>query len=330
MIVGSFPFSRPRRLRSSGWMREMCQEFGVVSGDLILPLFIREEGTSSIISSMPGVSRLMISELLPVVHRALKLGIKAVALFPVIDTAFKNEKGTLAYSEDNLICRAIRAIKSSFPEIGVIADVALDPYTSHGQDGVVLKGRVHNQETIEMLCAQALVQAQSGCDIIAPSDMMDGRVIALRQALDTASFDGVSIMSYGAKYSSCFYGPFRDALDNKAVVDKGLKKTYQMNPGNSKEALREIAMDIEEGADMIIVKPGMPYLDIVSKASQEFHVPIFGYQVSGEYAMLKAASQNGWLDFNDSLMESLLCFKRAGASGVITYGALEAAEMING
>ena len=330
MIVGSFPFSRPRRLRSSGWMREMCQEFHVATSDLILPLFVREEDGPEVITSMPGVSRLTITQLLPVVHKALTLGIKAVALFPVVDIGLKDEKGTLACGEDNLVCRAIRAIKSSFPEIGVIADVALDPYTSHGQDGVLSKGKVHNEQTIELLCAQALVQAQSGCDIIAPSDMMDGRVLALRTALDKSSFEDVSIMSYGAKYASCFYGPFSDALDNKGLVDKNLKKTYQMNPGNAKEALGEIAMDIEEGADMVIVKPGMPYLDIISKVSQQFHTPVFGYQVSGEYAMLKAASQNGWIDFNDALMESLLCFKRAGACGVFTYGAIEAAEIMNG
>ncbi len=328
MIVGDFPFARPRRLRSSGWMREMCQEHFLKPSHLILPLFVREKEMDGDIPSMPQIKRFTVPELLPVVHEALTLGIKSVALFPVIAGDQRDAKGEGAFREDNLISRAIRAIKGSFPEIGVIADVALDPYTSHGQDGLLIHGRVPNDETVEVLCAQALLQARAGCDILAPSDMMDGRIMAIRKTLDDHGFDHVALMSYGAKYASSFYGPFRDALKTDGA-DKNLKKTYQMNPGNIKEALKEIAMDIREGADMVMVKPGLPYLDVISKAAQTFHVPIFAYQVSGEYAMLKAASNNGWLDFDSCLMESLLCFKRAGAQGIFTYAALHGAKILN-
>ena len=328
MIVGNFPLSRPRRLRSSGWMRELCQENFLTSSHLILPLFVRESDTDQTIQSMPEIKRFTISELLPIVHEALMLGIKSVALFPVISPDQKDEKGTMAYREDNLVFRAIGSIKNSFPEIGVISDVALDPYTSHGQDGLLIDGRVPNDETLSILCEQALMQAHAGCDILAPSDMMDGRIISIRQVLEKNGFENVALMSYGAKYASSFYGPFRDALGTYGV-SKDLKKTYQMNPANIKEALKEIATDIQEGADMIMVKPGMPYLDVIAKSAEIFHVPIFAYQVSGEYAMLKAAGQNGWLDFDASLMESLLSFKRAGAQGIFTYAALHAAKILN-
>lgn len=278
---------------------------------------------------MPGVERLTVDLLVEKVARAAELKIPAVAVFPATDPSLKNEAATEALNPDNLVCRAVRAIKAAQLDIGVICDVALDPYTSHGQDGLVRGGYVVNDETLDMLCRQAVVQAQAGCDIIAPSDMMDGRVGAVRRALDEAGFIDVQILAYAAKYASAFYGPFRDAVGSANNLGQGDKRTYQMDPANGDESLREVALDIAEGADMVMVKPGMPYLDIVQRVKSTFGVPTFAYQVSGEYAMLSAAAQNGWLDRNKVMMESLLSFKRAGADGVLTYFAVEAAEYMH-
>ena len=277
---------------------------------------------------MPGVERLSIDLLTLAVKEARDLGIPAIALFPATPTNLKTQDGEEAFNPENLVCRTIRAIKSAVPDIGIICDVALDPYTSHGQDGLVRNGIVVNDETVEVLCKQSVVQARAGCDVIAPSDMMDGRVGAIRKALDNAGFSHVAILSYAAKYASAFYGPFRDAVGSANNLGKSDKKTYQMDPSNSSEALREVALDIAEGADMIMVKPGMPYLDVVARIKDAFKVPTFAYQVSGEYAMLCAAAANGWLDREKVILESLLSFKRAGADGVLTYFALEAAKLL--
>ena len=268
--------------------------------------------------------------LVDVVAQAASLGIPAVAVFPATDPSLKNEAATEAINPENLVCKAVRAIKAAKLEIGVICDVALDPYTSHGQDGLVRDGYVVNDESVAMLCEQAIVQAQAGCDVIAPSDMMDGRIGAVRKALDAAGFVDVQILAYAAKYASAFYGPFRDAVGSAGNLGQGDKRTYQMDPANGDEALREVALDIAEGADMVMVKPGMPYLDIVQRVKSTFGVPTYAYQVSGEYAMLSAAAQNGWLDRKKVMLESLLCFKRAGADGVLTYFAVEAAKALNG
>jgi porphobilinogen synthase len=277
---------------------------------------------------MPGVERLSIDLLILAVKEARDLGILAIALFPATPTNLKTQDGEEAFNPENLVCRTIRAIKSAVPDIGIICDVALDPYTSHGQDGLVRNGVVVNDETVEVLCKQSIVQAQAGCDVIAPSDMMDGRVGAIRKALDNAGFSHVAILSYAAKYASAFYGPFRDAVGSANNLGKSDKKTYQMDPSNSSEALREVALDIAEGADMVMVKPGMPYLDVVARVKDAFKVPTFAYQVSGEYAMLCAAAANGWLDREKVILESLLSFKRAGADGVLTYFAVEAAKLL--
>ncbi|MCA9583084.1 MAG: porphobilinogen synthase, partial [Myxococcales bacterium] len=258
----------------------------------------------------------------------VELGVPAVALFPVTDPSKKSEDGEEAWNGSNLVCRAVRSIKAALPDLGVICDVALDPYTTHGQDGLVRDGYVVNDETLTVLCKQAVVQARAGCDVIAPSDMMDGRIGAIRDALDGAGFDRVQILSYAAKYASAFYGPFRDAIGSSGAL-KGDKKTYQMDPGNGDEALREVALDLQEGADMVMIKPGMPYLDVVRRVKDTFHVPTFAYQVSGEYAMIRGAADRGWLDYERSLLESLLCFKRAGADGVLTYGAVDAARLLH-
>ncbi len=277
---------------------------------------------------MPGVNRQSIDLTIEHIKEAADLGIPAIALFPVTTPEKKNERGSEATNPDNLICRTIHALKSSIPNIGIITDVALDPYTSHGHDGVLSPdGYVINDETIEILSRQALIQAQAGADIIAPSDMMDGRIKAIRKKLDDNSFQNIAILSYAAKYASAFYGPFRDAVNSGAAL-KGDKKTYQMNPANTDEALREVALDIAEGTDMIMVKPGLPYLDIIRRIKQSFHMPTFAYHVSGEFAMLKAASENGWLDYDSCLMESLLAFKRAGCDGILTYGAIDAAKIL--
>jgi porphobilinogen synthase len=299
--------------------------------DLIWPLFVHEgEKRREAVASMPGVERLSTDLLVEIVGQAAAAGIPAVAIFPVVEAAKKTAGAEEAVNRQNLACRAVHAIKQAHGDsIGVICDVALDPYTSHGQDGLVRDGYVVNDETIDVLCRQAIVQAEAGCDVIAPSDMMDGRIGRIRRALDDAGFEQVSIMAYAAKYASAFYGPFRDAVGSAANLGGGDKRTYQMDPANTDEALREVALDIAEGADMVMVKPGMPYLDVVRRVKDAFGVPTFAYQVSGEYAMLCAAAKNGWLDREKTLLESLLAFKRAGADGVLTYFGLEAARLLN-
>jgi len=326
--TGRFPRTRLRRNRRHPWSRKLVAENVLTAGDLIWPVFIADgQGKREPIASMPGVVRYSIDTLLEAVAEAHALGIPAVALFPEIDPALKTPDGREATNPDNLICSAARAIKGALPELGVICDVALDPFNSDGHDGLLIDGYVDNDRTVEVLCRQALVQAQAGCDVIAPSDMMDGRVGAIRDALDDGGFLRVQIMSYAAKYASAFYGPFRDAIGSNAAL-KGDKKTYQMDPANTDEALREVALDIEEGADMVMVKPGMPYLDIVRRVKESFGLPTFAYQVSGEYAMLKGAAKNGWLDNDRVILESLIGFKRAGADGVLTYFAVEAAKLL--
>jgi len=323
------PIARPRRLRVSPWIRNMVSEHRVTANDLIWPVFIQEgNNLRTPIASMPGVERFSIDLLTLAVKEARDLGIPAIALFPATPANLKTQDGEEAFNPENLVCRTIRAIKSAVPDIGIICDVALDPYTSHGQDGLVRNGVVVNDETVEVLCKQSVVQARAGCDVIAPSDMMDGRVGAIRKALDNAGFSHVAILSYAAKYASAFYGPFRDAVGSANNLGKSDKKTYQMDPSNSSEALREVALDIAEGADMVMVKPGMPYLDVVARVKDTFKVPTFAYQVSGEYAMLCAAAANGWLDREKVILESLLSFKRAGADGVLTYFAVEAAKLL--
>jgi len=326
---GAYPATRLRRNRATEWSRRMIQENHLNAGDLIWPVFAQEgENLSTPVVSLPGVNRFSADRLADAVKEAKELGIPAVAVFPVVPADKKTEQAEEAYNPQNLVCRTIQSIKEACPEVGVIADVALDPYTAHGQDGLLRDGIILNDETIEVLCRQAVAQAQAGCDIIAPSDMMDGRVGAIRKALDEAGFQQVQIMSYAAKYASKFYGPFRDAIGSAGNLKSGSKATYQMDPANSDEALREVYLDIQEGADMVMVKPGMPYLDIVYRVKETFGMPTFVYQVSGEYAMLKAAAQNGWLENDASLLESLLAFKRAGADGILTYAAVEAAKLL--
>ena len=318
-----------RRNRRHRWLRRLVAENRLSADDLIWPLFVIEGSNKrEPVSSMPGVHRLSVDLLAEAVDEARELGIPAVALFPFTDPALKTADAREALNPDNLICRAVRAVKQSGDGIGVICDVALDPYNSDGHDGLVRDGEVVNDETVEALCKQAVVQAEAGCDIIAPSDMMDGRIGAIRRALDEAGFaERVSILSYAAKYASAFYGPFRDAVGSKSAL-KGDKKSYQMNPANSDEALREVALDIAEGADMVMVKPGLPYLDIIHRVKDTFAIPTFAYNVSGEYAMLKAAAEKGCLDYENSMMESLMSFKRAGADGILTYAALDAARLL--
>ena len=319
---------RMRRNRRSEWARRMVRENVLTTDDLIWPLFVMD-GTKARtpVQSMPDVERLSVDEVAREAVRAAQLSIPCIALFPYTDPKLRDETGSEALNPDNLVCRAIRAIKKEVPEIGVLCDVALDPFTSHGHDGLLRDGVVLNDETVAVLVNQALVQAEAGCDIIAPSDMMDGRVGAIRKALDAAKFVDVSIMSYAAKYASAFYGPFRDAVGSAKTLT-GDKRTYQMDFGNSDEALREVALDIEEGADMIMVKPGLPYLDIVQRVKEAFGMPTFAYQVSGEYAMIMAAAQNGWLDGERAMIESLTAFKRAGCDGVLTYFAPRVAEKL--
>jgi len=319
---------RMRRNRRSEWARRMVRENVLTTDDLIWPLFVMD-GTKARtpVQSMPDVERLSVDEVAREAVRAAQLSIPCIALFPYTDPKLRDETGSEALNPDNLVCRAIRAIKKEVPEIGVLCDVALDPFTSHGHDGLLRDGVVLNDETVAVLVNQALVQAEAGCDIIAPSDMMDGRVGAIRKALDAAKFVDVSIMSYAAKYASAFYGPFRDAVGSAKTLT-GDKRTYQMDFGNSDEALREVALDIEEGADMIMVKPGLPYLDIVQRVKEIFGMPTFAYQVSGEYAMIMAAAQNGWLDGERAMLESLLGIRRAGADFIITYFATEAAQRL--
>ncbi|WP_422084692.1 porphobilinogen synthase [Variovorax sp.] len=325
-----FPTGRPRRLRRDAFTRNLVREHALTVNDLIYPVFVQEgEKQREAVPSMPGVDRLSLDLLLPVAEQCVEAGIPVMALFPVIDASLKTPDGSEAFNPDGLIPRVVAALKARFPELGVMTDVALDPYTSHGQDGVLDDtGYILNEETVEILVKQALTQSQAGVDIVAPSDMMDGRIGAVRQALEARGDIHTRIMAYSAKYASAFYGPFRDAVGSASTLGKSNKKVYQMDPGNSDEALREVALDIAEGADMVMVKPGMPYLDIVRRVKDEFRVPTFAYQVSGEYAMLKAAAQNGWLDHDAVVLESLLAFKRAGADGVLTYFALDAARLL--
>jgi porphobilinogen synthase len=326
--MSNYPQIRMRRLRRHDWTRRLVAENALSPSDLIWPVFVIE-GTNARepVASMPGVERLSIDLLVEAAKAAAALGIPAIALFPRIDPAKKTEDGREAANPNNLVCRAVRALKQTVPEMGVLCDVALDPFTSHGHDGVIVDGDVHNDRTIATLVQQALAQVEAGCDIIAPSDMMDGRVGAIRAALEQAGHHNILIMAYAAKYASAFYGPFRDALGSaKSLV--GDKRTYQMDPANGDEALREVALDFSEGADMVMIKPGMPYLDIVWRVKERFGVPTFAYQVSGEYAMLAAAMDNGWLDRDRAMMEALLAFKRAGANGILTYFAIEAAKLL--
>ena len=320
---------RPRRLRRTAWMRSLVRETTLSPADLIWPLFIIEgENTSTAIKTMPGVERLSIDRAVAAAKAAAAEGIPALALFPNTPDALRNENGSEAYNPDNLMCRALAAIKAAVPEIGLIADVALDEYSSDGQDGLVRDGEILNDETVAVMVKSALVQAQAGADIIAPSDMMDGRVAAIRQALDAEGFEQVAIMSYAAKFASAYYGPFREAVGSGARL-KGDKRTYQLDFANADEAMREVAQDIEEGADMVMVKPGLPYLDIVARVHEAFNVPVFAYQVSGEYAMIEMAAGAGAFDRRAAMMESLAAFRRAGANGILTYHALEAARLLN-
>ena len=325
-----FPATRLRRLRRDDFTRRLVRENEVTVNDLIYPVFVLDgQKKRQSIASMPGVERLSLDLLLPVAERCVKLGIPVMALFPVIDPSLKTPDGMEATNRQGLVPRVVKALKKEFPDLGVMTDVALDPFTSHGQDGWLDEtGYILNDETVKVLVEQALTQAEAGVDIVAPSDMMDGRIAAIREALEAHGHIHTRIMAYSAKYASAFYGPFRDAVGSAGNLGKSNKKVYQMDAGNSDEALREVAMDIAEGADMVMVKPGMPYLDIVRRVKDEFKVPTFAYQVSGEYAMLKAAAQNGWLDHDAVMMESLLAFKRAGADGVLTYFAIAAAETL--
>ena len=326
----NFPEHRPRRMRRDDWSRRLMQENSVSANDLIYPVFLLEgQGKSEAVASMPGVNRVSLDLLLPVAQECVDLGIPVLALFPVIDASLKTPDGKEAFNPNGLIPNAVRELKKRFPNLGIMTDVALDPYTSHGQDGVLdEQGRILNDETAAILVKQAVAQAEAGVDIVAPSDMMDGRIGKIREALEQKNLIHTRIMAYSAKYASAFYGPFRDAVGSAKNLGKADKKTYQMDCANGDEALREVALDISEGADMVMVKPGMPYLDIVRRVREEFDYPTYAYQVSGEYAMLKAAAQNGWLDHDAVMMESLLAFKRAGADGVLTYFALEAARLM--
>jgi porphobilinogen synthase len=318
--------ARPRRNRRADWARRMVRENVLTTADLIWPLFAAE-GRRAPVASMPGVDRLPVDEIVRAAERAARLSIPCIALFPYTDPALRDDDGSEALNPDNLVCKAIRAIKNEVPEIGVMCDVALDPYTSHGHDGLMRGDTIVNDETVAVLVRQALVQAEAGCDIIAPSDMMDGRVGAIRDGLDDAGFADTQIMAYAAKYASAFYGPFRDAVGSSVTL-KGDKRTYQMDPANSDEALREVELDIAEGADMVMVKPGLPYLDVLHRVKQAFGMPTFAYQVSGEYAMIAAAAANGWIDHDKAMMESLIAFKRAGADGVLTYFAPAVAKKL--
>ena len=330
LTTGGFPHVRMRRNRTDSWIRRMVAENTLTTNDLIWPLFVIEgNAVREPIESMPGVDRLSVDLIVEAAIQARDLGIPAIAVFPNTNPDMKTPCAKEALNADNLVCTAVRAIKEKLGnEIGVICDVALDPYNSDGHDGLVNNGEILNDETVEILCKQSVVQARAGCDIIAPSDMMDGRIRAIREALDAEGFQNVKILSYAAKYASAFYGPFRDAVGSGGAL-KGDKRTYQMNPANTDESLREVAGDIAEGADMVMVKPGLAYLDIVRRIKQEFAMPTFAYQVSGEYAMIQAAVQNGWLDGDAVMMESLMAFKRAGADGILTYFAPRAAKILN-
>jgi len=330
-MIRSFPRTRLRRTRAHDFSRRLVREHTLTADDLIYPMFVIEgSGRREAVASMPGIERLSVDELIRDAERAARLGIPAVALFPNVGPELRSADGAEAWNPDGLVPRAVQALKAAVPELGVVTDAALDPYTSHGHDGLIDDaGYVLNDETVEALTRQALVCAGAGADVIAPSDMMDGRVGAIRAALDGAGQQNTAIMSYAAKYASAFYGPFRDAVGSSGTLGKGSKATYQMDPANADEALHEIALDLEEGADMVMVKPGMPYLDIVRQVKERFGVPTFAYQVSGEYAMLRAAMGHGWLD-DRVILEALMCFKRAGADGVLSYFALDAAEALAG
>ena len=331
LILADYPNNRPRRLRRDDFSRRLVREHSLSVNDLIYPVFVTEgKKVKQAIDSMPGVVRYSLDTLLPVAEECVKLGVPVMALFPVIDPALKTPEGGEAINIDGLIPRVVSALKKRFPELGILTDVALDPYTSHGQDGVIdADGYVMNDITVQILTQQALIQAQAGVDIVAPSDMMDGRIASIREALEANGYIHTRIMAYSAKFASAFYGPFRDAVGSANNLGKSNKLTYQMDPGNIDEALREVAADLREGADMVMVKPGMPYLDVLRRVKDAFHVPTFAYQVSGEYAMLKAAAANGWLDHDKVMMETLLGFKRAGADGILTYFALAAAKLLN-
>ena len=327
-IVASFPQGRLRRNRQDRWCRELVAENSLSVNDLIWPVFVREGTIPRTIEAMPDVFRHSLDELVSACQKAYALGIKAVALFPCVLPDVKCAEGKEALNPDNLMCRAIRLLKNTLPDLGVIIDVALDPYTSHGHDGLLKNGEIDNDATVAILEKMAVILAQAGVDVVAPSDMMDGRIGAIRRALDETGYQNVRILAYSAKYASAFYGPFREALGSNACLGKSDKKTYQMNPANGREALREGAQDLLEGADMLMVKPGLPYLDVIYRLSEAFSLPLFAYQVSGEYSMLKAAAEKGWIDYEKALLESLICFKRAGATGIISYAAVEVAQLL--
>ncbi|MDR2220904.1 MAG: porphobilinogen synthase [Methylobacillus sp.] len=328
--LGKYPSTRPRRMRRDEFSRRLMRENELTANDLIYPVFVLDgKNRAEAVDSMPGVQRQSVDLLLKTAEECVRYGIPALALFPVIDQSLKTPDAQEAYNPKGLVPRVVQALKKEFPQLGIITDIALDPYTSHGQDGLIDdSGYVLNDETMSVLVQQALCHAEAGVDVVAPSDMMDGRIGAVRQSLEFNGHIHTRILAYSAKYASGFYGPFRDAIGSAANLGKGNKQTYQMDPANADEALREVALDLEEGADMVMVKPGMPYLDIVRRVKDTFGVPTYAYQVSGEYAMLKAATQNGWLDEKTCVMEALLCFKRAGADGILTYFALEAAKWI--
>ena len=328
--LSAYPNNRPRRLRRDDFTRRLVRENHLRVDDLIYPVFVLDgDDRRETVTSMPGVERLSLDNLMPVAQECVDLGIPVLALFPVIDGSLKTPDGREAFNPDGLVPRVVRALKDRFPDLGIMTDVALDPYTSHGQDGLLDDHNyIINDATVEVLVKQALAQAAAGVDIVAPSDMMDGRIAAIRTALEAAGHIHTRIMAYSAKYASAFYGPFRDAVGSAANLGKANKKVYQMDPGNTDEALREVALDISEGADMVMVKPGMPYLDVVRRVKETFAVPTFAYQVSGEYAMLKAAAQNGWLDHDAVMLESLLAFKRAGADGILTYFSRDVARLL--
>ncbi len=324
-----YPANRMRRLRQHGWSRRLVAEHRLVPADLIQPMFILEgKDQRQAIDAMPGMERLSVDLMVSAAERAMELGLPAVALFPVTPVERKSEDACEAWNDDNLMCRAIRAIKRHCPDLGIVADVALDPYTSHGQDGLLRDGAILNDETIEALVRQAVCLAGAGCDIVAPSDMMDGRIGEIRRGLDEAGMERTMILSYAAKYASAFYGPFREAVGSAGALGKADKKTYQMDPANGCEALREVALDIAEAADMVMIKPGLPYLDVIRRVKDAFQLPTLAYHVSGEYAMIKAAAANGWLDGEAAMLECLLAFKRAGADAILTYAAMATAERL--
>lgn len=326
--MSGFPSLRLRRARHQSWSRQLVQESRLHPSDLILPLFVHDEKSTEPVPSMPGVARMTVKDVADAGKKAKSLGIQAVALFPVISDKHKDEGGTHAWDPTNLVCKATKAIKNKAPDLGIICDVALDPFTSHGQDGIVSDGAVLNDETVDALCKQAVIQAEAGADVLAPSDMMDGRIGAIRAALDNSGHKNKIVLSYAAKYASSFYGPFRDAVGSSAALGSADKRTYQMDPGNSDEALREVRLDLEEGADWVMVKPALPYLDVIYRVKTNFKVPTLAYHVSGEYAMLHAAGQNGWLDLRKTMWESVVSIKRAGADAILTYAAMDLAEAL--